>query len=108
MAAYAAAELQKYLYQLSGEVAEIRADGASGADRTYRLILDEQLKTDLGTRCPRQKIRGILPWTNFPQSATVYSMQDWKYILEQMARMRLNFSMLKNVTEFRGQKSLFR
>lgn len=41
-------------------------------------------------KAPRQYIRGILPWTNFPQSATAYSMEDWKFILDQMTKMRMN------------------
>lgn len=163
-AAYAAAELRKYIYQLCGESAEILEEETKGADRTFLLSLKEALMPELGsegyclrsgekenrqiqisaataqgllygvygllddhyglgfyfsgdvlpqkkaplpymplqeTKIPRQRIRGVLPWTNFPQSATVYSMQDWKFILEQMARMRLNFLNLHN---YNGQK----
>ena len=33
-------------------------------------------------KTPRQYMRGILPWTNFPQSSTVYSLEDWKYVID--------------------------
>ena len=42
-------------------------------------------------KAPLVAIRGFLPWTNFPQSATVYSWEDWKFIIDQAARMRMNF-----------------
>jgi hypothetical protein len=45
---------------------------------------------------PAVAIRGFLPWTNFPQSATSYSWQDWKFILDQMAKMRMNFLHIHN------------
>ena len=45
-------------------------------------------------------MRGVLPWTNFPQSATVYSMEDWIFIIDQMARMRMNFL---NIHNYNGQ-----
>lgn len=51
-------------------------------------------------KTPRQYMRGILPWTNFPQSATVYSMEDWIFIIDQMARMRMNFL---NIHNYNGQ-----
>ena len=51
-------------------------------------------------KTPRQYMRGILPWTNFPQSATVYSMEDWMFIIDQMARMRMNFL---NIHNYNGQ-----
>jgi len=47
-------------------------------------------------RKPQMYIRGFLPWTNFPQSATVYSWQDWKYVIDQMAKMRMNFLHIHN------------
>ena len=48
---------------------------------------------------PAVAIRGFLPWTNFPQSATVYSWEDWKFILDQMAKMRMNFLHIHNYNE---------
>jgi hypothetical protein len=45
---------------------------------------------------PAVAIRGLLPWTNFPQSATSYSWQDYKFILDQMAKMRMNFLHIHN------------
>ena len=50
----------------------------------------EQRKT------PAVAIRGFLPWTNFPQSATSYSWQDWRFIIDQMAKMRMNFLHIHN------------
>lgn len=41
-------------------------------------------------RTPQMRIRGFLPWTNFPQSATIYSWNDWRYIIDQAAKMRMN------------------
>ena len=46
------------------------------------------LPKSTSARAPAVAIRGFLPWTNFPQSATVYSWEDWKFILDQMAKMR--------------------
>lgn len=45
---------------------------------------------------PTMHIRGFLPWTNFPQSATSYSWQDWKYVIDQTAKMRMNFILIHN------------
>lgn len=47
-------------------------------------------------KTPAVEVRGFLPWTNFPQSATSYSWEDWKFILDQMARMRMNFLHIHN------------
>lgn len=47
-------------------------------------------------KTPAVEIRGFLPWTNFPQSATSYSWEDWQYILDQTARMRMNFLHIHN------------
>lgn len=41
-------------------------------------------------RTPQMRIRGFLPWTNFPQSATIYSWNDWRYVIDQAAKMRMN------------------
>ena len=51
-------------------------------------------------KLPAQSIRGILPWVNFPQSATVYSLEDYKFVIDQMAKMRLN---LLNIHNYNGQ-----
>ena len=50
-------------------------------------------------KAPAVAIRGFLPWTNFPQSATVYSWEDWRFILDQMAKMRMNFLHIHNYNE---------
>jgi hypothetical protein len=50
-------------------------------------------------KLPAVAIRGFLPWTNFPQSATVYSWEDWRFILDQMAKMRMNFLHIHNYNE---------
>jgi hypothetical protein len=47
-------------------------------------------------KSPSMYIRGFLPWTNFPQSATIYSWEDWRYIIDQAAKMRMNFIHIHN------------
>jgi hypothetical protein len=59
------------------------------------------------TKTPLVAIRGFLPWTNFPQSATSYSWDDWKYILDQMARMRMNFLQIHNYNGEEGHNEMF-
>jgi hypothetical protein len=59
------------------------------------------------TKTPLVAIRGFLPWTNFPQSATSYSWEDWKFILDQMARMRLNFLQIHNYNGEEGHNEMF-
>jgi len=59
------------------------------------------------TRTPTVSIRGFLPWTNFPQSATVYSWEDWKFIVDQMARMRLNFIHIHNYNGELGHNEMY-
>ena len=56
---------------------------------------------------PRQKIRGFLPWTNFPQSATSYSFEDYRYVIDQMARMRMNFLFIHDYTGSAGHNEMF-
>lgn len=58
-------------------------------------------------KTPRQYMRGVLPWTNFPQSATVYSTEDWMYIIDQMARMRMNFLNIHNYNAECGHNEMF-
>ena len=58
-------------------------------------------------RTPTVAIRGFLPWTNFPQSATIYSWDDWRYIIDQAARMRMSFIMIHNYNGFCGHNELF-
>lgn len=58
-------------------------------------------------RTPSMHIRGFLPWTNFPQSATIYSWDDWKYIIDQSAKMRMNFIMIHNYNGFCGHNEMF-
>ena len=62
--------------------------------------MDERKKPAVG-------IRGVLPWTNFPQSATSYSWQDWKFILDQMAKMRMNFLHIHNYNGEAGHNEMF-
>ncbi len=59
------------------------------------------------TKTPAVEIRGFLPWTNFPQSATSYSWEDWKFILDQMAKMRLNFLQIHNYNGEEGHNEMF-
>ncbi|TWT82480.1 Carbohydrate binding module (family 6) [Planctomycetes bacterium CA13] len=47
-------------------------------------------------KTPEMRIRGVLPWTNFHQSATVFSWNDWKFVLDQAAKMRMNFIHIHN------------
>ncbi len=47
-------------------------------------------------KTPLVAIRGVLPWVNFPQSATSYSWEDWRFIIDQMTRMRMNFLLIHN------------
>ncbi len=56
---------------------------------------------------PAVAIRGFLPWTNFPQSATSYSWQDWKFIIDQMAKMRMNFLHIHNYNGEAGHNEMF-
>lgn len=58
-------------------------------------------------KTPRQYMRGVLPWTNFPQSATVYSTEDWMFVIDQMARMRMNFLNIHNYNAQNGHNELF-
>src|SRR5262249_9632473 len=56
---------------------------------------------------PRQEVRGILPWTNFPQGATSYSMNDYAFIIDQLAKMRMNLLNLHNYTGGGGHSEMF-
>ena len=58
-------------------------------------------------KSPLMYIRGFLPWTNFPQSATSYSWEDWKFILDQMAKMRLNFIHIHNYNGELGHNEMY-
>lgn len=58
-------------------------------------------------RVPEQQVRGVLPWTNFPQSATSYSLQDWSFIIDQAARMRMNFLNIHNYSGELGHNEIF-
>jgi hypothetical protein len=59
------------------------------------------------TKTPEVAIRGFLPWTNFPQSATSYSWEDWKFILDQMAKMRFNFLHIHNYNGEAGHNEMY-
>lgn len=56
---------------------------------------------------PSLYIRGFLPWTNFPQSATVYSWEDWKFIIDQATKMRMNFIHIHNYNGQNGHNEMF-
>jgi hypothetical protein len=56
---------------------------------------------------PRQEVRGILPWTNFPQGATSYSRNDYAFIIDQLAKMRMNLLNLHNYTGVVGHNEMF-
>ena len=56
---------------------------------------------------PAVAIRGFLPWTNFPQSTTSYSWEDWKFIIDQMAKMRMNFLHIHNYNGEAGHNEMF-
>jgi len=58
-------------------------------------------------KAPAMYIRGFLPWTNFPQSATVYSWEDWRFIIDQMAKMRLNFIHIHNYNGELGHNEMY-
>jgi hypothetical protein len=58
-------------------------------------------------KSPSMYVRGFLPWTNFPQSATSYSWEDWKFILDQMAKMRLNFIHIHNYNGELGHNEMY-
>lgn len=165
---YAAAELRKYIYQLSGMVASITSEHHYGKELTFILQLNKT-ETGLGDegyeihtldnnhtliisadhsqgllygvygllddhygigfyfsgdaipqkkeplqimeiherKIPEQYIRGVLPWTNFPQSATSYSLQDWIFMIDQMTRMRMNFINIHNYNGEFGHNEMF-
>ena len=58
-------------------------------------------------KTPAVAVRGFLPWTNFPQSATSYSWQDWRFIIDQMAKMRMNFLHIHNYNGDNGHNEMF-
>lgn len=69
--------------------------------QAFRLpVVDEQ-------KSPSMYIRGFLPWTNFPQSATSYSWNDWKFIIDQTAKMRMNFILVHNYNGELGHNEPF-
>jgi hypothetical protein len=55
---------------------------------------------------PGQSVRGILPWVNFFQSATVYSFEDYRFIIDQMAKMRMNLLNIHNYNGGGGHQEL--
>lgn len=58
-------------------------------------------------KTPQMAIRGFLPWTNFPQSATIYSWNDWRFIIDQAAKMRMNFILVHNYNAFANHNEMF-
>ena len=66
-----------------------------------------QIPTLNETITPAVHIRGVLPWTNFPQSATSYSIEDWKFVIDQMARMRMNLLNIHNYFGFGTTEEMF-
>jgi Carbohydrate binding module (family 6) len=69
--------------------------------KTFYLPMVDEVKK------PLVKIRGFLPWTNFPQSATVYSWEDWRFIIDQAAKMRMNFIQVHNYNGEQGHNEPF-
>lgn len=57
-------------------------------------------------KAPKQAIRGVLPWTNFLQSSTVYSYEDYKFVIDQMAKSRMNLLNIHNYNGFYGHQEL--
>lgn len=55
---------------------------------------------------PKQAVRGVLPWINFFQSATVWSMSDFRHIIDQMTKMRMNLLNLHNYNGFWGHQEM--
>ncbi|MCX6873310.1 MAG: malectin domain-containing carbohydrate-binding protein [Verrucomicrobia bacterium] len=55
---------------------------------------------------PKQSVRGILPWVNFFQSATVYSFEDYRFVIDQMAKMRMNLLNIHNYNGNGGHQEL--
>lgn len=78
---------------------DVLPSGAGQAQLTLPPV--DEVKT------PAVAIRGFLPWTNFPQSATSYSWEDWQFILDQMAKMRMNFLHIHNYTGEEGHNEMF-
>ncbi len=72
---------------------------------------DEKQPIKLGIvderKTPKQYIRGVLPWSNFPQSSTSYSFEDYKYFFDQMAKMRFNLLHLHNYWGYWGYNEIF-
>ena len=58
-------------------------------------------------KTPAVAIRGYLPWTNFPQSAVAFSWEDWRFVLDQTAKMRMNFLLIHNNNGEAGQNEMF-
>lgn len=48
---------------------------------------------------PSVAVRGILPWSNWPQTTTSYSWADWTSVIDQMAKMRMNLLMVHNYAD---------
>ena len=63
------------------------------------VLPDERKSLDLTAlderHAPSVPIRGFIPWSIFPQT-TNYSWADWKSIIDQMAKLRLNLLMIHN------------
>lgn len=58
-------------------------------------------------KTPSMTIRGFTPWTNFPQSDTSYSWEDWKFVIDQTAKMRMNFILVHNYNGEGGHNEPF-
>lgn len=81
-------------FSLTGDVLPERADKLRWVE------VDER-------KCPLLKSRGVLPWTNFPQSPSSYSWEDWRFILDQMAKMRFNLLFIHNYGGEQGHNEMF-
>ena len=67
------------------------------------VLPDVQKSLDLPSlderHAPSVPVRGILPWSNWPQTTTSYSWADWKAVIDQMAKMRMNMLMVHNYAD---------
>jgi hypothetical protein len=59
------------------------------------------------TKTPAQSIRGFLPWSNFPQSPSSFTWEDWVFVIDQAAKMRFNLIHLHNYSGDFGHNEMF-
>jgi len=51
---------------------------------------------------PAYAVRGITPWNAYPQGFDYYAWEDWTFVIDQMAKMRLNLLVIHNYTGYGG------